>query len=99
MAFANLRSVPDYRSMELSIKFKTVKSALPILYIEGFHKNITFPPLEIEFVIEYSVDPDEKSFVQYFLWVFTVCLSPRLLQSLNNFVSQQYASLKRLYHF
>ena len=46
----------------------------------GFHKNISFLSLEIESVLEYSVDPDEKSFVQYFLWVFTDCHSPRLLQ-------------------
>ena len=61
--------------MELSIKFETVKSGWSILYkcIEGFHKNITFLSLNIEFVPEYSVDADEKSFVQYFLCVFTVC--------------------------
>ena len=46
----------------------------------GYHKNISFLSLEIESVLEYSVDPDEKSFVQYFLWVFTDCHSPRLLQ-------------------
>ena len=62
---ARQRSVPAYRAMELSIKFETVESGRPILiYIEGFHKNITFLSLEIEFVLEYSVDPDEKSFVQ-----------------------------------
>ena len=65
-----------------------VRSGRPILYIEGFHKNISFLSLEIEFVLEHSVDSDEKSFVQYFHWVFTVCHSPRLLQiDLNNFVS------------
>ena len=51
----------------MSIKVETVKhvkSGRPILlYIEGFHKNITFLSLEIEFVLEYNVDPDEKSFV------------------------------------
>ena len=78
---ARQRSVPAYRSMELSIKFEMVKSGRPILLcIEGFHKNITFLSLEIEFVLEYSVDPDEKSFEQYFLWVFIVCQSPCLLQ-------------------
>ena len=46
----------------------------------GFHKNISFLSLEIESVLEYSVDPDEKSFVQYYLWIFTDCHSPRLLQ-------------------
>ena len=69
-----------------------VRSGRPILYIEGFHKNISFLSLEIEFVLEHSVDSDEKSFVQYFHWVFTVCHSPCLLQIdlnkiLNNFVS------------
>ena len=38
------------RSMELSIKFETVKSGRSIFYIEGFHKNITFLTLKIEFV-------------------------------------------------
>ena len=85
--------------MELSIKFKTVKSGQSILYIEVFHKNITFLSLNIEFVLEYSEDADEKSFVQYFLCVFTVCQSPRLLQidlnktlqyvSQNNFFTRQ----------
>ena len=73
MAFAHVRSVPDYRSIELSVKFERLDQ-------EGLHKNISFLSLEIESVLEYSVDPDEKSFVQYFLWVFTVCHSPRLLQ-------------------
>ena len=77
MAFAHVRSVPDYRSMELSIKFERL---VFFIYIEGFHKNISYLSLEIESVLEYSVDPDEKSFVQYFLWVFTDCNSPRLLQ-------------------
>ena len=76
MAFAHVRLVPAYNSMELSIKCK----GRPILYIEGFHKKYYIPSLEIEFVLEYSIDPSEKSFVQYFLWVFTVCHSPRLLQ-------------------
>ena len=58
--------------MELSIKFETIKSGRPILYIEGFHKNITCLSLKIEFVLEYSVNPDDMSFVKYFLWVFTV---------------------------
>ena len=61
------------RSMQLSIKFETVKSGWFILYIEGFHQKITLLSLNIEFVLEYSVDADEKSFVQYFLCVFTVC--------------------------
>ena len=61
-------------------KVWTFMSGRPILYIEGFHKNISFLSLEIESVLKYSVDPEEKSFVQYFLWVFTVCHSPRLLQ-------------------
>ena len=52
--------------MELSIKFE----AGSINIIEGFHQNITFLSLKIEFVLEYSVDPDQKTFVQYFLWVF-----------------------------
>ena len=78
--------------MELSIKFETVKSGRSILYIEGVHKNITFLSLNIEFVLEYSVDADEKSFVQYFLCVFTVCHSPCLLKiDLNK--TLQYASL------
>ena len=63
MAFAHVRSVPDYRSMELSIKFERLGQNGP-LYIEGFHK---FLSLEIESVLEYSVDPDEKSFVLYLL--------------------------------
>ena len=66
--------------MELSIKFERLGQDGQILYIEGFHKNISFLSLEIEFVLEFSVDPDDKSFVQYFLRVFTVCHSPRLLQ-------------------
>ena len=78
--------------MELSIKFETVKSGRSILYIEGFHKNISFLSLNIEFVLEYSVDADEKSFVQYFLCVFTVCHSPRLLQ-IDLKKTLQYASL------
>ena len=62
--------------MELSIKCE----GRPILYIEGFHKKYYIPSLETEFVLEYSIDPSEKSFGKYFLWVFTVCQSPRLLQ-------------------
>ena len=53
--------------MELSVKFERLGQDGPFLYIEGFHKNISFLSLEIESVLEYSVDPDEKSFVQYFL--------------------------------
>ena len=39
--------------------------------------------LEVKYLLctfLYSVDSDKKSFVQYLLWVFTVCHSPRLLQ-------------------
>ena len=81
--------------MELSIKCE----GRPILYIEGFHKKYYIRSLEIEFVLEYSIDPSQKSFVQYFLWVSTVCHSPCLLQIDLNNVSQLYRSLKRLYHF
>ena len=95
MAFAHVRLVPAYRSMELSIKCE----GRPILYIEGFHKKYYIRSLEIEFVLEYSIDPSQKSFVQYFLWVSTVCHSPCLLQIDLNNVSQLYRSLKRLYHF
>ena len=39
-----------------------------IFYIlRDFIKNISFLSLEIESVLEYTIDPDEKSFVQYFL--------------------------------
>ena len=75
-----MRSVPDIRSMELSIKFERLGQDGPIYILRDFIKNISFLSLEIESVLEYSVDPDEKSFVQYFLWVFTDCHSPRLLQ-------------------
>ena len=69
MAFAHVRSVPDYRSMELSIKFERLGQDGPFYIFRNFIKNISFLSLEIEsvLVLEYSVDPDEKSFVQYFL--------------------------------
>ena len=67
MAFAHVRSVPDYRSMELSIKFERLGQDGPFYILRDFIKNISFPSLEIESVLEYSVDPDEESFVQYFL--------------------------------
>ena len=86
----NIVSLTLLRSIELSTKFETVKSG--ILYIEGFHKDITFLSLNNEFVLEYSVDADEKLFTQYFICVFTVCHSPRLLQiDLNK--TLQYARL------
>ena len=72
----HVRSVPDYRSMELSIKFERLGQDGPFYILRDFIK-IFHLSLEIEFVLEYSVDPDEKLFVQYFLWVFTVCHSPR----------------------
>ena len=67
MAFAYVRSVPDYRSMELSIKLERLGQDGPFYILRDFIKNILFLSLEIESVLEYSVDPDEKSFVQYFL--------------------------------
>ena len=65
MAFAHVRSVPDYRSMELSIKFERLGQDGPFYILRDFIKNISFLSLEIESVLEYSVDPDEKLFVQY----------------------------------
>ena len=92
-----MRSVPDYRSMELSIKFEWLGQDGQILYIEGFHKNISFLSLEIEFVLEFSVDPDDKSFVQYFLWVFTVCHCPHLLQiDLNKILTNLFRNNMRV---
>ena len=83
--------------MELSIKFERLGQDGKILYIEGFHKNISFLSLEIEFVLEFSVDPDDKSFVQYFLWVFTVCYSPRLLQiDLNKILTNLFRNNMRV---
>ena len=67
MAFAHVRSVPDYRSMEFSIKFERLGQDGPFYILRDFIKNISFFSLEIESVLEYRVDPDEKSFVQYFL--------------------------------
>ena len=67
MAFAHVRSVPDYRSIELSVKFERLGQDGPVYILRNFIKNISFLSLEIESVLEYSVDPDEKSFVQYFL--------------------------------
>ena len=66
--------------MELSIKFERLGQDGPFYILREFIKNISFLSLEIESVLEYSVDSDEKAFVQYFIWVFTVCHSPRLLQ-------------------
>ena len=66
--------------MGLSIKFETVKSGRSILYNERFHKKCYISFSEDRVCLEYSVDPGEKSFVQYFLWVFTVCHVPRLPQ-------------------
>ena len=67
MAFAHVRTVPDYRSIELSIKFERLGQDGPFYILRDFIKNISFLSLQIESVLEYSVDPDEKSFVQYFL--------------------------------
>ena len=53
--------------MELSIKFERLGQDGPFYISRDFIKNISFLSLEIESVLEYSVDPDEKSFVQYFL--------------------------------
>ena len=60
--------------MELSIKFERLGQDGPFYILRDFIEIFHF------FLLEYSVDPDEKSFVQYFLWVFTVWRSPRLLQ-------------------
>ena len=67
MAFAHVRPVPDYRSIELSVKFERLGHDGPFYILRDFIKNISFLSLEIESVLEYNVDPDEKSFVQYFL--------------------------------
>ena len=49
--------------MELSIKFDTIKSGWPIVYIEGSEviicKTNVFLSLKINFVLENSEDPDE----------------------------------------
>ena len=49
--------------MEVQIKYATVKSGWPIVYIEGFQviisKNITFLSLRIDFVLANSAHPDE----------------------------------------
>ena len=67
MAFAHVRSVLDYRSMESSIKFERLGQDGPFYILRDFIKTISFLSLEIESVLIYSVDPGEKSFVQYFL--------------------------------
>ena len=60
MAFAHVRSVPAYRSMEMSIKFERLGQDGPFYILRDFIKNISFLSLEIESVLEYSVGPDEK---------------------------------------
>ena len=51
--------------MELPIKFDTVKSGWPIVYIEGsqaiISKNVIFLSLKIDFILANSADPDEMS--------------------------------------
>ena len=59
MAFARVRSVPDYRSMELFIKFEQLGQDGPFYILRDIIKNISFLSLEIESVLKYSVDPDE----------------------------------------
>ena len=63
--------------MPFSIKFDTVKSEWPIIYIErsqviSFESN-GFLSLKIPFVLANSADPEKCHIMRYFTRVFTVC--------------------------
>ena len=87
--------------MELSIKFERLGQDGPFYILRDFiKKKISFLSLEIESVLEYSVYPDEKSFVQYFLWIFTDFHSPRLLQiDLNKILTILFSESKTTISF
>ena len=63
-----------------------LNSGWTIVFIEGsqviISKHIIFPSLKFDFVFLNSACPDEMS--SYFISVFTVCQSTRLLFLVNN---------------
>ena len=61
----HLRMCDQYQIIDQwkSIKFELLGQDGPFYILRDFIKNISFLSLEIESVLEYNVDPDEKSFV------------------------------------